>query len=77
MRVVEVDPCVGCLAVLHFHKRATVVHRLTSSGRYVAQRAQVSSARTPANYHMAFTSSQQLLDVEVEIGKRGQIELEN
>src|SRR5438094_7109367 len=74
--VVEVDPGVSCLRVLYFHDRAAVIARLTSGGRNVAQWAEVGAARAPANHHMTVTGRQHLLDVEVQIGKGCQIDLE-
>src|SRR5438128_12468847 len=74
--IVEVDPRMTYLRVLYFHDRATVIARLTSGGQNVAQWAEVGAARAPANHHMAVTGSQHLLDVEVQIGKRCQIDLE-
>src|SRR5215510_7179865 len=49
---------------------------LTSGGQNVAQPTEVGTARAPANDYVAAASSEDLLDVEVEIGKRGQIHLE-
>jgi hypothetical protein len=40
---------VGRLAVLHFHDRATVVARLTSGGRNVAQLTEVVATRAAAD----------------------------
>src|SRR4029450_4142312 len=76
MRVVEVDPGVTYLRVLYFHDRATVIARLTSGGRNVTQLTEVGSARAPANHNVAVAGRQHLLDVEVQIGKRCQIDLE-
>ena len=76
MRIVEIDPSVADLVVLNFHDRATVIASLAPGGRNVAQRAEVGSARAPTNQYMAIASGQHLLDVEMEIRKRCQIDLE-
>src|SRR5215475_8095757 len=76
MRVVEVDPGVADLVVLDFHDRATVIAGLASGGRNVGQWSEVGSARTPADDRMAVASGKDLLNIEMQIGKRCHIDLE-
>src|SRR5215510_3755093 len=76
MRVVEVDPGVADLVVLDFHDRATVIAGLASGGRNVGQWSEVGSPRAPADDHMAVASAKDLLDIEMQIGKRSHINLE-
>ena len=73
MRVVEVDPGMTDLPVLHFHHRAAVIDRLSPRSRDVCERTAMRPGRAPPNDDVAIASRQDLLDVEVEVGKRGQI----
>jgi hypothetical protein len=45
-------------------------------GRGVGERAVVSSRRAPADDHVTVAGGEDLLNVEVKIGKRGDIQLE-
>jgi hypothetical protein len=76
VRVIEVDPCVADLAVPHFHDRTAVIARLTPGGRNIDQWAEVGSARAPPDDHMAVASGKDLLNIEVEVGERSHIDLE-
>src|SRR3989442_9429001 len=60
--VVEIDPGVSRLRVLHFHNRATAIARLTSGGRNVAQLTEVGSARAPADHYAYLFLLQKLAD---------------
>src|SRR6267143_5405617 len=51
----------GHLRALNLHNRATVIARLTSGARNVAQLTEVGSARAPADHHMAVASGKDLL----------------
>src|SRR5881296_1303088 len=59
-----------------FGYRCRLAARLASGGRNVAQRAEVGSPRAPTNQYMAVASGKDLLDVEMQIRKRCQIDLE-
>jgi len=65
VRIVEIDPSVADFVVLNFHNRATVIASLAPGGRNVGQRAEVGSARAPADDHMVVASGKDLLDIEV------------
>src|SRR5215831_9222724 len=76
VRVVEVDPGMRDLLVLHLHHSAAVDAPLSSSGGYVRQRSLVGAAGAPANDDVTLTRWQDRLHIEVQIGKRREVELE-
>src|SRR5215467_10002912 len=76
VRVVEIDPGMRDLLVLDLHHRAPVDAPFSSGGGYVRQRALAGAAGAPANDDVTLTGGQDRLDIEVQIGKRREVELE-
>src|SRR5215813_12370585 len=64
------------LLVLHLHHRAPVNAPFSSGGGYVRQRALVGAAGAPANDDVTLTRGEDRLHIEVQIGKRREVELE-
>src|SRR5262245_19263431 len=64
------------LLVLDLHHRAPVDTPFSSSGGYVRQRALVGAAGAPANNDVTLTRGENRLHIEVQIGKRREVELE-
>src|SRR5262252_7961482 len=64
------------LLVLHLHHSAAVDAPFSSSGGYVRQRSLVGAAGAPANEDVTLTRGEDCLHVEVQIGKRREVELE-
>src|SRR5262247_3404145 len=76
VRVVEIDPGMRDLLVLDLHHRTPVDAPFSSSGGYVRQRALVGTAGAPANDDVTLTRGEDRLHIEVQIGKRREVELE-
>src|SRR3989442_9931894 len=76
LRVVEVDPGVDDPSLLHFDHVAPVKARLSPRRQDVGQRTQMGPGRAPADDHVAVAGGEDLLEVEVQIGKRRDVELE-
>src|SRR5262252_1912303 len=76
MRVVEVDPGMRDLLVLDLQHRTSVDAPFSSSGGYGCQRALVGAAGAPANDDVTLTRGEDRLHLEVQIGKRREVELE-
>src|SRR5215471_14739316 len=64
------------LLVLDLHHRTPVDAPFSSSGGYVRQRALVGAAGAPANDDVTLTCGQDRLHIEVQIGKRREVDLE-
>src|SRR5262245_65639053 len=64
------------LLVPYLHHTTPVDAPLSSSGGYVRQRALVGAAGAPANDDMTLTRGKDRLHIEVQIGKRREVELE-
>src|SRR5215831_5620215 len=64
------------LLVLDLHHRAPVDAPLSSSGGNVRQRPLVGAARAPANDDVTLTRGEDRLHIEVQIGKRREVKLE-
>src|SRR5215467_13552210 len=64
------------LLVLHLHHRTPVDAPFSSSGGYVRQRALVGAAGAPANDDVTLTRGEDRLHIEVQIGKRREVDLE-
>src|SRR5215471_10316312 len=76
VRVVEINPGMRDLLILDLHHRTAVDAPFSSSGGYVRQRALVGAAGAPANDDVALTRGKDRLHIEVQIGKRREVELE-
>src|SRR5215831_7079033 len=74
--VVEVDPGMRDLLVFDLHHRTAVDAPFSSSGGYVRQRALVGATGAPANDDVTLARGKDRLHIEVQIGKRREIELE-
>src|SRR5215813_5443246 len=64
------------LLVLDLHHSAPVDAPFSSGGGYVGQRALVGAAGAPANDDVTLTRGEDRLHIEVQIGKRRAVELE-
>src|SRR5262249_25426169 len=64
------------LLVLDLHHRTPVDAPFSSSGGYVRQRALVGAAGAPANDDVTLTRGEDRLHIEVQIGKRREVDLE-
>src|SRR4029453_1307989 len=73
--VVEIDPGVACFHSLDFHHAAAVKADFASSGLNIAEIAEVRPRRTPTHDHIR-VSRQNLLDIQVQVWKRPDVELE-
>ena len=73
MCVVEVDPGMTDLSILHFHHRAAMIDGLSPSSRNVCEWTAMRPGRAPPDDDVAIARRQDLLDVKMEVGKRGQI----
>src|SRR5215831_4726662 len=64
------------LLVLDLHHSAPVDAPFSSGGGYVRQRALVGAAGAPANDDVTLTRGKDRLHIEVQIGKRREVDLE-
>src|SRR5215467_15510592 len=64
------------LLILDLHHCAPVDAPFSSGGGYVRQRALVGAAGAPANDDVTLTGGKDRLHIEVQIGKRCEVELE-
>src|SRR5215831_442110 len=64
------------LLVLDLHHRTAVDAAFSSSGGYARQRALVGATRAPANDDVTLTRGEDRLHIEVQIGKRREVDLE-